>query len=327
MAITLKQLAHARALAHHRNFREAAVALRLTQPALTRSIQSLERSLGITLFDRLAGGVEPTELGKQLLAKTETILRETGELEREMGLLRGHQTGSLAIAMGPYPACELVPRAVAGCLEQIPDLQCRLLIAPWKDSVQLLIDRECELVVAEKSAATGDARFVTTALGSDPLHFVCRPSHPLVSLRRPTLTQVTTYPLAASRVPARLAPVFAGSPRAGSVDAVTGDFLPAFLVESVAAAIGIVTSSNAVTAVPLVFVERQLQSGELVALDLPRNTLCLDSAVIQLQGRTLSPAAKLFLEELVRVKGDMSARESKLQERFGTRRARATTRH
>jgi DNA-binding transcriptional LysR family regulator len=327
MAFTLKQLAHARALAHHRNFRQAAVALHLTQPALTRSIQSLENSLGITLFDRLAAGVEPTELGKQLLAKSENILRETRELEREMGLLRGHQTGSLAIATGPYPACELVPAAVAGCLEQIPDLQCRLLIAPWRDSVRLLIDRECELVVAELSAASGDARFVATALGRDPLRFVCRPSHPLVSQRRPTLAQATAYPLAAPRVPARLAPVFAGSPRAGSVDAVTGDFLPAFHVESVAAAIGIVTSSNAVTAVPLVLVERQLQSGELVALDLPRNTLCLDSAVIQLQGRALSPAAKLFLEQLVRVKGDMSARESNLHESVSARRARARTRH
>ena len=321
MAITLKQLAHARALAHHRNFREAALALNLTQPALTRSIQSLECSLGTTLFDRLASGVEPTEIGKILLGRAEKILSDTRELEREMGLLRGHQAGSLTIAIGPYPACELAPRAVAGCLERIPDLHCRLLIAPWKDSIRLLLDRECELAVAELSAASGDARFAATALGRDPLHFVCRASHPLAALRRPTLAQITAHPLAASRVPARLAPVFSRSPRAGCVDAVTGDFLPALQVESVAAAIGIVMSSNAITAVPLGLVESQLRSGQLVALDVPRNPLCLDSAVIQLRDRTLSPAAKLLLGELVRVKEDMSARDAQLREHFHTRRS------
>lgn len=320
MAITLKQLAHARALAHHRSFREAAVALNLTQPALTRSMQTLEHALGVTLFDRLAGGVEPTEPGKRFLLEAETILRDTRELEREMGLLRGHQSGSLAIATGPYPACDLVPGAIAACLEQIPALQCRLLIAPWKDSVRLLLERECELAVAELSAAAGDARFATTALGKDPLYFVCRSSHPLAAPGRRSLADVTAYPLAASRVPARLAAVFAGSARAGSVDAVTGEFLPALHVESVAAAIAIVMSSNAVTAVPLGLVERQLRSGELVALDVANNPLHLDSAVILLEGRSLSPAAKLFLEELVRLKRDMSAREATLRGHFHARR-------
>ena len=99
MAITLKQLAHARALAHHRSFREAAVALNLTQPALTRSMQTLEHALGVTLFDRLAGGVEPTEPGKRFLLEAGNILRDTRELEREMGLRTYIETGIALVGM------------------------------------------------------------------------------------------------------------------------------------------------------------------------------------------------------------------------------------
>ena len=319
MRITLKQLTHARALAGHGSFREAAAALNLTQPALTRSIQSLEHALGVTLFDRLAGGVEPTEFGTILLGKARAILQESGELEREMLLLRGLQTGSLSVAAGPYPACELVPRAAAECLERIPDLRCRLLIGPWKDTAQLLLDRECELAVAELSDAAADTRFATTALGEDLLQFVCRSSHPLAARPGPTLTEVLSYPLAACRVPARMTPFFARSPRAGSIDPASGDFLPAFHVESVAAAVEIVMSSDAVTAVPLGLVARQLQSGELVALDLRENPVRLHAGVIQLQGRAVSPAAKLFVEHLVRVKQELSARDMRLRELVANR--------
>lgn len=313
MTITLKQLAHARALASHRSFREAAAALNLTQPALSRSIQSLEMALGATLFDRLGTGVEPTKLGEILLARAHDILQGTVELEREMALLHGRQTGRLVVATGPYPAAELVPRAVAACLETMPGLQCQLLICAWKDSGVLMLNRDCELAVGEQSDARRDARFVVTPLGKDTLHFVCRASHPLTSHPGATLRQILEYPLAACRVPARMTAIFARSPQAGSIDTRTGDFLPAFHVESVASAIEIVMASNAVTAVPLGLVAARLQSGELVALDLTRNPVHLDVGVTRLKGRALSPAAQMFVDELRRVQKELSARDAKLR--------------
>ena len=56
----LRHLRHALGLAEHRNFARAAEALHISQSALSRSIQSLEESLEVTLFDRAHGGVEPT---------------------------------------------------------------------------------------------------------------------------------------------------------------------------------------------------------------------------------------------------------------------------
>ena len=74
MRITLRQLQHASALARHGSFREAAADMHITQPALTRSIQTLESSLGVSLFDRQTNGVEVSRAGEVLLRRAEGVL-------------------------------------------------------------------------------------------------------------------------------------------------------------------------------------------------------------------------------------------------------------
>jgi DNA-binding transcriptional LysR family regulator len=46
---------------------KAAVLLNTTQPAVSKSIAALERTVGVRLLDRNAQGVEPTDYGRALL--------------------------------------------------------------------------------------------------------------------------------------------------------------------------------------------------------------------------------------------------------------------
>ncbi len=78
MDFDLRLLRHARALAEEGSFGRAARALHLTQPALSRSIQELERRTGIQLFDRNKGGVEPTDLGRVFLVHARELLGARG---------------------------------------------------------------------------------------------------------------------------------------------------------------------------------------------------------------------------------------------------------
>ena len=55
--IESRHLVHILALAEYQHYGRAAAAVHLTQPALTRSIQAAERSLGVRLFDRSRSGV------------------------------------------------------------------------------------------------------------------------------------------------------------------------------------------------------------------------------------------------------------------------------
>ena len=62
--ITLRQIAIFARLAESRNMGEAAVALGLTQPALSQQLRTLETRLGLKLFERVPKGMQLTPAGR-----------------------------------------------------------------------------------------------------------------------------------------------------------------------------------------------------------------------------------------------------------------------
>lgn len=60
--------------AKHLNTTKAAEILRLSQPAISKSIKELEKGLGITLFDREKGRLILTPAGKYLLEQSEELI-------------------------------------------------------------------------------------------------------------------------------------------------------------------------------------------------------------------------------------------------------------
>jgi len=317
MSITLRQLQHARALARHGNFREAAIELDLTQPALTRSIQALERALGIELFDRLPTGVEPTPAGALLLAKSSAILQEKTELEREIRLLVGLDAGSLKVSMGPYPGHALVPRTIAGLLRKHPGLSFQLRDADWISIPGQLLSRESDIAVGETSLAEQDERLGTVPMGQNQLFFACRPAHPLTRRRRTRLTDVLGFPWAGCRSPARMGDTLGTDARSGTIEKSTGHFIPAVEVDTVSAAKQVAAASNALMAATLTQLEPELNSGQLALLRVTSNPLRLRYGFMFLKSRSLSPAARAFTEGFRGMKTADDEREGELRKHFG----------
>lgn len=75
-ALELRHLRGFVAVADELNFRRAAKRLYITQPALTRQIQTLERLIGCQLLDRSPRMVKLTAAGEALLDRTRPVLRE-----------------------------------------------------------------------------------------------------------------------------------------------------------------------------------------------------------------------------------------------------------
>ena len=84
----LNQLRDFVAVAEAGSLRGAARTLSLAQPAITRSIQELEHSLGAQLFVREARGVRLTPIGETFLSRARNIL---GEVRRAQETVRQHQ--------------------------------------------------------------------------------------------------------------------------------------------------------------------------------------------------------------------------------------------
>lgn len=109
------------AVAECGSLRAAGRHLNIAQPAITRSIQEVERELGISLFERHSGGVRLTALGKVFLRRAKSIENELRRATEELDQMRGLPTGHVAAAMSSAVIIALLPRSLSAFRKRYPD--------------------------------------------------------------------------------------------------------------------------------------------------------------------------------------------------------------
>lgn len=297
--ITPLRLRHAASLAEHASFRRAAATLRISQPALTKSIQALESALGVRLFERRRDGVIPTEFGRLVLEHTRDMVLAESELLRQIHLVAGLETGALNIAFGPLPGAMSVYPAAGALLARHPNLRLSLQSISWREVIQAVIEKKAELGIAEISGARQDDSLQTELVAEHRAYFLCRTGHPILRNSRITLAELVRYPWTTTRLPLRMAetlPLATG--RAGVIDKLTGDFVPAVDVWSAANMGELIEQSEVLALAPLSLLERQLVSGTVVVVPGGGIDLRGGYGFIHLRSRPLSPAAKVYMAEI-----------------------------
>jgi DNA-binding transcriptional LysR family regulator len=152
--LDMRRLGHAVALAEHRNFARAAASLHITQPALSRSIQALEDSMGVQLFDRSPRDVEPTAFGELVLRHARSLALSARDLDRELQLAKGLEIGTLNVGAGPWGAAAMVGVTVGKLSRQYPRLRTSVLVSPWMELPARIRSREVDLMVSEISGVS-----------------------------------------------------------------------------------------------------------------------------------------------------------------------------
>jgi DNA-binding transcriptional LysR family regulator len=307
--LKLQQLAHALALSRLGNFHRAAKSLDLSQPALSRSIRSLEDSLGVQLFDRHGAQIKPTVYGEALLRRAERILEQSDELERDIQLLDGLEAGGLAVGMGAFAAELSGSRAIGELLRLHPSIPCQIRLRSWREVTDLVATRVVDVGLAEISTVIGSEELRVEPVGQHEMVLYCRPGHPLLE-RDPLIRRdFDAFPQAFIRVPPRGANRVPGK---GFRDAELGDQTPHIEVDELASARTIVLESDALSAATAVQLEPWLRSGQLRVLPFRANWLRLNYGFITLRDRMLSPAAELFMRLVRQIEADLAARNREL---------------
>ncbi len=108
----VSQSAGPTAVAEHGSLRAAARELGVAQPAVTRSIQELERELGATLFERQPRGVVPTAMGQAFERRARSVHNELLLARNEVDQLQGQTHGSIRVALSMAPHMALLPYAL-----------------------------------------------------------------------------------------------------------------------------------------------------------------------------------------------------------------------
>lgn len=173
----LRQLA---AFAERGTLSEAAEALHLSQPALSRNMKKLEEELGIPLFIRRKNRLELNENGKYILTLARELLAGADSLvERAREFDRRHR----AIALGVCaPAASWLVAPLISSLYPERRLQTETA------SEDALLDglENGEYALAVLTRAPEDGRFFARECGSETLMFALPPSHRFA--RRGSLT-------------------------------------------------------------------------------------------------------------------------------------------
>jgi DNA-binding transcriptional LysR family regulator len=298
--IELRHLRHLLALAEHGNFSRAADALHITQPALSRSIQALEASVGATLFDRNRSGIEPTEIGRLLLRHARSFDASAQDLDREVRLSKGLELGELRIGVGPYGGAALVGPVVGQLNRLHPRLRVRLTIAPWTELPERARARDVDVVVAELSELGTLDDFESQPLSEHRANFVCRTDHPVTRLPAVRLQDLYVYPIAGPRLPPAAEKALIDAAPNEQREYLRRAGLLTIECDSAKVLKVILTHSDALSMMPRFMVEAEARAGELVVLpdldvDLRQRTRF---GAAWLRHRSMSGAGRKFVELL-----------------------------
>ena len=120
--MTPDQLITFATVAEHGNISRAAVALHLSQPAVSGQLRQLQDEFGEPLYQRDGRGVRLTAAGEQL-AVYATRIRETfAQAHAYRNALRGMESGTLRIGASTTPASYLLPYLIAEFHRQYPEV-------------------------------------------------------------------------------------------------------------------------------------------------------------------------------------------------------------
>ncbi|HEX5649753.1 MAG TPA: LysR family transcriptional regulator [Steroidobacteraceae bacterium] len=320
MALELQQLRQVVALAEHGSFVRAAATLHVSQPALSRSVQGLERRLGQSLFQRGSGGVVPTDLGRLYVERARDLLRMADTLESETIGLDTTRRGRAAVGGGPFPAESFLGPAAARLVEQYPQASVEVRAHSWVDLLRQLRSRELDFFVAETSTLSREADLDVERLRSrHSLHFFARAGHPLAGRSDVAAAEALCWPFATpSRIPPRLLDPMLKAHRAAKAHGAASRPFPALECNGVAAVKRIVRSCDAISASMLSCIAPELESREFVLLG-TEPWLHLQYGIVSLRGRPWTSTA-LTLRDYVRdAEREASADEARLLARFGRR--------
>jgi DNA-binding transcriptional LysR family regulator len=109
------------AVAESGSFSRAAEKLHLTQPAITKRIQSLETGLDVKLFDRVGKRVYLTEAGALLQPRAQALLSEINDTEMVLRNLHRRVDGRLAMATSHHVGLHRLAPVLKAFTQRHPD--------------------------------------------------------------------------------------------------------------------------------------------------------------------------------------------------------------
>jgi len=181
------------AVSQHHSFSVAAEHLYITQPAVSKRINSLEQQLERTLFNRHNREITLTEAGEHLLPKALNVLRSLDEAQNAMSDLSGDVAGTLRLATSHHIGLHHLPPILREFSSAYPKVNMQIEFLDSEVAHNKILKGECDVAVVTLEPFTKNVTIHATPLWRDPLCFVAANNHPLFA-RDITLNTLSQTP-------------------------------------------------------------------------------------------------------------------------------------
>jgi DNA-binding transcriptional LysR family regulator len=291
MDVNLRQVRAFVTVAQLKSFTRAATLLHISQPALTVQVHKLEDILAVRLLDRNSRTVEITRVGRELLPVFQRILRELDTVIVDTRALANQRQGVVRIATlpsfaaGPLPALiSKFRRAHSGMSFVVKDA----IASRVTESVR---SEEVDIGITGGDVADADLEILHRS--HDQMLVVFPAQHPFARKRKIKLQDLAEHPLVLMDSETSVRAIVDAAFAAAGLLAI-----PACEATYMMTAVGMVKAGLGVTVLPAsakeIRAEPSLKSRPIDDPAFKRSVL-----VIKKKSRTLPPAARLFLEDIL----------------------------
>lgn len=280
------------AAVRHGSLTSAAAELEISQPALSKGIKALEKSLGVRLLERGRFGVAPTPFGEALVVHGSAAEAELRNAVAEIDALKGAARGHVLMGCGPTEANRLLPRALLKLTATRPDLKATVLYGLNEALMPWVKHGEIDFAISSVPPTPMDPDLVHDRLFSESGAVVARAEHPLTRRR-----QLATPDLHGARWIL---------PRRRELERVAFDDLflaqglepPAAAIETTSTVLmkSVVMHSDHLAYIPRELIYWEERAGQLVALTVAGMQWERRVGITRRRRGTLSPAARLVIE-------------------------------
>jgi len=167
------------AVVNHGGFTKAAESLNLSQPAISKSLNELERQLNLTLLDRSGRAIRLTDAGQALYARARELFGVEWVAEQELREIRGLKRGVLRIGASTTIATYRLPPYLGRFHLRHAGIRIRATSANTRTVLRMLLESRVDVALVEGPLSHPQVEVHPWV--DDELVVIAHPGHQLLS--------------------------------------------------------------------------------------------------------------------------------------------------